>query len=284
MRIASLLGALALAASMLFFFFRVWGLFPTPAQVAILITSALASFCAATWMDRAGFSPYFVKIAAMLAFTCFVLDVTMLGVIFNITPSDRAFLPWAALAILLAYTSDVRLLLVAGGVCALSFLSARVGTFFGIYWLSFGERPENFLVPAIALFTVPLWAPHRRYAGFTATYRILGMLAFFVPLLILAHWGDGSYLDAPAASIEHFYQVFGFVAAAGAIGLGIRRGESDVVNTGVTFFMISLYTKFYDWWWDLVPKYVFFFVIGATAVGVLLLLRRLRAGIRGAYA
>ena len=36
MRIASLLGALALAASLLFFFYQFWGLFPETAQVGIL--------------------------------------------------------------------------------------------------------------------------------------------------------------------------------------------------------------------------------------------------------
>ena len=36
------------------------------------------------------------------------------------------------------------------------------------------------------------------------------------------------------------------------------------VNTGVVFFVIFLYTKFYDWWWDLLPKYLFFLILGLT--------------------
>ncbi len=30
------------------------------------------------------------------------------------------------------------------------------------------------------------------------------------------------------------------------------------MNTGNVFFTIFLYTKFYDWWWDWMPKYLFF--------------------------
>lgn len=48
------------------------------------------------------------------------------------------------------------------------------------------------------------------------------------------------------------------------------------VNTGVVFFVIFLYTKFYDWWWDLLPKYLFFLILGLTAVLVLLAMKRLR--------
>jgi hypothetical protein len=45
----------------------------------------------------------------------------------------------------------------------------------------------------------------------------------------------------------------------------------------VTFFLIFLYTKFFDWWWNWMPKYLFFFVLGLTAVLFLVTLRRLRA-------
>jgi len=49
-----------------------------------------------------------------------------------------------------------------------------------------------------------------------------------------------------------------------------------MVNTGVTFFVVFLYTKFFDWWWDALPKYLFFLVLGLAAVLILLVLRRLR--------
>ena len=41
--------------------------------------------------------------------------------------------------------------------------------------------------------------------------------------------------------------------------------------------MIFLYTKFFDWWWDVMPKYLFFLVLGLTAVLLLVVMRRLRA-------
>jgi len=67
------------------------------------------------------------------------------------------------------------------------------------------------------------------------------------------------------------------VAAAAVIWLGVRARWTDVVNTGVVFFVIFLYTKFYDWWWDVMPKYLFFLVLALTAVLALVILRRLRS-------
>lgn len=276
MRIASFLGALALAASVFFLFYQFWGMFPATTQVAVLLLAALGTFAATAWIQGKDASGYFTKLAAMVAFACFVLNIAMLGQIFNITPSDKALIPWAALALLLAYNCDLRLLLAAGIVCIIAFVSARMGTWSGMYWLYFGERPENFFPAAAALFLVPQLIHHERFAGFAAIYRVFGLLTLFLPMLVLANWGQTSYLYLDPKTIQGFYQILGFAGSAGAIWLGARRNWPEVLNTGVTFFVIFLYTKFFDWWWEIMPKYLFFMVLGLTAVLLLFVLRRMR--------
>lgn len=279
MRVASFLGALALAASVFFLFRQFWGRFPTEVQVMILIAAALGSFSVTVWIQGRDTSGYFTKLAAMVAFACFAINITMLGQIFNITPSDKALLPWAALAFLLAYFCDLRLLLVAGILCMVAFVAARTGTWSGMYWIHFGERPENFFPAALLLFFVPQWVRHAGFGGFRPVYRIFALITLFLPMLVLGNWGHGSYLRADADLIEGGYQVLGFVISALVIWLGVRRGWGEVTNTGATFFVIFLYTKFFDWWWEVMPKYLFFLVIGLVAVLLLAIMRRLR--IRG---
>ena len=281
MRIASFLGALGLAASVFFLFYQFWGRFSTGVQVTILVLAplmGLAVTMVAAFREHTG---YFSKLIGLVTFACFVLNLSMLGQIFNILPSDRAFLVWAAFAFLLAYGADARLLLAAGIICISFFLSARMGTWGGCYWLHCGERPENFFPAAILLFLVPLFVPHRRFSGFAIIYRVFAMLLFFVPVLILSNWGVISYLDLDADSVEIIYQIAGFVFSAAAIWLGIQRGWSDVVTTGNVFFVIFLYTKFFDWWWDWMPKYVFFLIIGLSAILFLLIFKRLRRSMTG---
>ena len=276
MRIASFLGALALAASVFFLFHQFWGLYGAAAQVAVLLIAALGTFCATMWLHGRDASGYFTKLAALVAFTCFVLNVAMLGQIFNITPSDKALIPWAALALLLAYVCDLRLLLAAGILCITAFVTARTGTFGGMYWLDMGERPENFFPVAVALFCIPQWIAHERFSGFASIYRVFGLLTLLLPMLALAEWGWGSYLRLDHDTVEDIYQVAGFAFSAAAIWIGVRRHWPEVINAGTTFFVIFLYTKFYDWWWKIMPKYLLFLVLGLTALLILFVLRRLR--------
>ena len=278
MRIASFIGALALAASAFFLFYNVWGYLSTPLQVATVTGMALATFALTIAIARRDASGYFTKLAALEAFACFVLDIAMLGEIFDITPSDKALLPWAAYAFLLAYAFELRLLLVAGIVCLLAFVSARVGSWSGMYWICFGERPEDFFPAAIAIMLVPQWLDQRRFAGFAATWRVLGMLALFLPMLVLANWGTVSYLELDRNLVQGLYQMLGFAGTAALVWLGARRGWKEMVDTGVALFVIFLYTKFFDWWWEWMPKYVFFLVLGLAAVLLLVVFKRLRGG------
>ncbi len=276
MRIASFLGAVALAASVFFLFYQFWGLLGGISQVGILIAASLISLIATVFIaDRDG-TGYFTKLIGLVAFACFVLNILMLGQIFNITPSDNALLAWAALGLLLAYAYDVRLLLVAALLCIIAFVSARVGTWSGIYWIHFGERPENFFPVAILLFFIPQWIDHQRFSGFAMTYRLFGIITLLLPMLVLANWGQISYLKLDADIIEGGYQLAGFILSAAIIGYGIRRGWAHVINAGVTFLMIFIYTKFFDWWWDVMPKYLFFLVLSLAAILCLLILMRLR--------
>jgi hypothetical protein len=276
MRVASLLGALALAASVFFLFYQFWGGFSEAQQVAVLAGGSLATWLLAMAVRERDASGYFTNLCAMVAFACFVLNVSLLGSAFNLPPSDGALLAWAALALLLAYSCGSRLLLQAGIVCLMGFIAARVGAWGGSYWLDLGDRPENFLPAGALLFVLPSVVSHDRFPGFAPILRVYGLLGLFLPMLVLSFAGFLSYIDAEAGTIRATYQVAGFALGAATAWLGIRRGWPAVFNTGVTFFVIFLYTKFFEWWWDWMPKYLFFLVIGLSAILVLFILQRLR--------
>ena len=269
MRIASLLGALAFSAAAFFFFYRFWGLLSTPVQIGILIGGTTLALLAMEVCARRETTLYFATLIGVVALACFVLNVSVLGTIFNIRPSQSAFLIWALFAFLLAYTYGIRLLQAAGILCFLGFLSATMATWSGMYWLSFGERPENFLPSGIFLFLVPAVVGHRKYPRFPVIYRIFGLIAMFIAILILANWGSISYLWWDPERIEVMYQIFGFLAAALTIWAGIHWRWPAITNVGTTFFVIFLYTKFIDWWWDYMPKYLFFLIMGGIAVALL---------------
>jgi uncharacterized membrane protein len=281
MRIASFLGAIALSAAVFFFFQRIWGSLGTGVQVLILIGAPLLCVAATEYAARRERTLHFASLLALIALVCFVLDLSLLGSTFNVTPTQDALLVWAAFAFLLAYAYGLRLLLVAGILSFMGYLSATVGTWSGCYWLSFGERPENFILSGLVFFGVGAAGRHRALHDFPAIYRLFGLLAVLVPVLVLANWGSVSYLRIEAGAVEILYQVLGFLLSGLCVWIGIRRNWSGVTNLGSTFFVILLYTKFYDWWWELLPKYLFFLILGLIALGLLAVLKRLRGRSQG---
>src|SRR6185503_17674066 len=74
MRIASFLGALALAASVFFLFHQFWDRFSTAVQVVVLIAAALGTLGATVVIQGRDSSGYFTKLAAMVAFACFAIN------------------------------------------------------------------------------------------------------------------------------------------------------------------------------------------------------------------
>lgn len=282
MRVVSFLGSLALSAAVFFFFYRIWGHITTPVQIFLLIVAPLSMTFAAWSASRKDSSRSFSQVCGVLSLACFILNIAVLGRIFNVAPSPNAFLVWSALALILAYSMELHLLLVAGILCLMGYLSATVGTWSGIYWISFGERPENFIAAGTVIFAIPFVFKHRTYPLFPRYYRLTGMLAVLIATLILANWGRASYLPLDHKFIEYLYQTLGFILSAGLVFVGIRYKWSGMTNLGSTFFTILLYTKFYDWWWNWLPKYLFFLLIGLTAILLLLVLKRIRTSATGA--
>lgn len=276
MKIASFFGALAFSASIFFLFYQYWGLFSTVVQTVTLVSFPLAMLGLTYILCVREDSGYFAKIAGLLTFACFVLNLSMLGQIYNITPSPNAFALWGLLSLVLAYRLNARVLLVFAILCLAGFLSARMGTWFGVYWISFGDRPENFFIPALLLFTVGHYK-HTHYPSFPAVYRVFAAIILLMSVLMLAHWSAASYLPFNNETLEAVYQVLGFALSAGLIWYATSKGWNDSINTGTVFFTIFLYTKFYDWWWEWMPKYLFFLVIAVSSVVILFIFKKLRS-------
>jgi uncharacterized membrane protein len=103
MRIASTLGALALCAAVILFFTRYWGFLDTPVQLAILILTPLLLLAGAEFAAQRERTLYFTGLLALVALASFILNLALVGDIFNITSTERALLAWGAFSMALAY-------------------------------------------------------------------------------------------------------------------------------------------------------------------------------------
>ncbi len=276
MRIASTLGGIAICAAVVLFFMRYWGNLGTPLQVAIVVLVPLVALAGAEMTAARERTLYFTGLLGLVAFASFVMNLAVLGSIFNMNSTERALLAWSAFALAVAYRYGLRLHLAIGLLLLISFGAATVTAEFGYSWLEFGKRPELVALLAILVFWAPAAVRHRRHVDFPPVYRLVGVLVFFFCVLSLAEWGIPSYLPFSAKNIERLYEFIGLLTSAATIWLGITRHWNAVVNVSATAFVIFLFTRLYHWWWAWIPEYLFFAAIGAIGIVLVLIFRRLR--------
>jgi hypothetical protein len=278
MRIATLLGAVTLSAAVVFFFYRVWGLLGTPAQVAVLAAAPLALVAATEVAARREKTLYVASIMVVAATAAFILDVNVVGVIFNMRPSPIAFALWSAFALILAYRYNLRLLLAAGLAMAMGFACALVADAAGLDLSVSLARPEPLLPLGALAIAASSLAPNRRRAGFPEIWRLAGLAALLVPLIFLSTWSNVfSYVRLPEKALASIYDAAGFALGGAAIALGMQKRWREVVHAATGFLVVFLCVKCFDWWWDWMPRYLFFLVLGGLAVAVLVILGRIRS-------
>ena len=278
MRIASLIGAVTLSAAVVLFFYRVWGLLATPAQLAVLTVAPVALLGAVDLAARREKTLYVASILAITATAAFILDVTVVGVIFNMRPSPVAFALWGAFALVVAYSFGLRLLLAGGIAMSMLFLCMIAARAAGIDLGASIARPEPLLPAGALAFAASFLPANRRRAGFPETWRLAGSVAILLPLIFLSTWsGVFSYLPWPEGVVGAGYDVAGFVLGAAGVWFGIRAGWREVAQAATGFLLIFVFAKCFDWWWEWMPRYLFFLLLGGLAVAVLIVLGRLRS-------
>jgi len=276
MRIVSTLGGLAICAAVVLFFVRYWGYLDTSAQVAIVALAPLIALAGVEFAAARERTLYFTGLLALVALALFVMDLAVLGNVFNILSTERALLAWGVFALLLAYRYGLRLHLALALLLLIGYGAALVTAQFGYRWFDFDERPELVGILALLVFWTPLAIPHKSREDFPPVYRLVGAIVFFVSVLSLAEWGIPSYLPFSQENIERLYEFAGLLTSAGAIWLALGRQWNGVVNTAATAFAMFLFARLYHWWWDWLPKYLFSASIGALGIALVLVFKRVR--------
>ncbi len=281
MRIATLLGAFALSAAYALFIDANWAALSLGAQLPLVIAPPLVLALLTGVAARREPSRYVASVVATVAVIAFAVNLIVLGSLFNLPESRNAFLAVGLFAMALAYGYRLALVLVLGivGVGLWCWSLASIPT--GAWWSTAFEQLEPLAVTGIVAIVFS-----RRLAGsapFADEYRVMGALALAGPLLVLGQTANASYFHgADGRVVEAVYQVVGAITFAVMITIGLRRDWPEMVRVGTGAAFIFLVMRLVDWFWDWIPKWLFFLVIGAVAMSVVLLLRRfrLRQGVR----
>ena len=272
MRIASLLGAAALTAAVVSFVYRVWGTLPAAGQVTLLTAAPLAAAGAMLVAARLEKTRYVASLFAIVACAALVMQTVLLGRIFNLRDSPHALAVWAAFALAVAVPWRFALPFAFGLGALAVYAAGSVFWWAGFQWTSVFERPETLILAAVALLAII----HRVPADLRVPGRSALLLLALVPLLALSSFGQASLLPVGQPIARVFYQFVAVAAALAVIGAGLRAGQRETVLIGSMFAAIFVLARFVDWWWDWMPKYLFFLILTAIAVTWLWALRVVR--------
>jgi uncharacterized membrane protein len=276
MRIATVLGAAALSAAYGFLVASLWNDLGRPMRLALVtippILLALGTGLAAR-RERSG---YVASIVATVATIAFGVNLTALGVLYDLPDSRNFLLAVGSFAMVLAYGHGLLLPLLAGIIGLGGWLWSLAAIPQGRWWDGAYMQFEPLLLVGLLAMVVPR-VVRRGPPLFAVAWRAVGAFGVVLALLVLGQTDSASLFDGgPERLIEGGYQVLGLVAFIGLIWQGLRRDQGELVRAGTLGMALLLFLRSVDWFWDMMPKWLFFLLVGALAFGALLVLRRLR--------
>ncbi len=272
MRLATLLGAAALSIA--------WGMFATSlwddltqgprlALVWIPPVLLLAATVYAATRESSGYVANIVATVGTIAVGVAGFATVSLGEEFARWP----FLLFGAYGLFLAYRYKLALPLLVGIVGIGGWLWSLDSLLHGLRADSF-EHVEPMLLVGIATLSVGLL---RRSdpPGFSLVWRLAGVFGIVAPLLLLGLHTGGSWFGRSHA-LELTYQALGLVVFVAMVTVGLRRDDAVMARGGAVALVIFLFFRMMDWFWDAIPNWLFFLLVGALAFAVLRVLKSLR--------
>ena len=275
MQVASFFAALALTAAAYSLVSRFWGRLDIPLQATLLCAFPLVALVGVELAAQRERTLYIASIFALAACGMYWLAVYMLSELLNVPVSALALWGGALFGLALALPYGFRVIL---GIALLGLLLALSGSVFeaaGVPWTAALEFPEPITAAAFLLLIVAprLAGIHRAFAAVT---RAIALSVGSFGLLVLSAAGQASLLPTPARVSALIYQAIILLSSVIALAAGISRQWQETVYVAAASLTLFLLGRFVDWFWDAIPRFVFFLVLAAMAFAWLLVLRRLR--------
>lgn len=275
MRLLSFFAALALTAAVYSLVERFWSRLDLPLQSTLLAVFPLVALVGVELSARRERTLYVASLFALVAYGTFWLAVGVLSWTLNI-PLTPGFI-WVGVlfGLALAVPYGLRIILAAALATLAVAIAASMFQAAGAPWTEAFNRPDLLTAAAFSLLLlgIPLAQVDRAFAAVTRLVALgIGLTGF----LVLSMSGATSVLPVSSRTSAVIYQTLMFVVCIAALVVAIRRGWTETVHLVSVMFAWFLLDRFVDWFWDVLPRYVFFSIVAALAFIWLLLLRRIR--------
>ncbi|RYE21997.1 MAG: DUF2157 domain-containing protein [Sphingobacteriales bacterium] len=128
--------------------------------------------------------------------------------------------------------------------------------------------PLRFVIFGAVLVAVCYVLRSKKWFGefYELTY-VLGMLYLFVSLWLLSVFGNYANIDAWWLVSQFKLYYWGLITAAiagGVLWYGLKSRDVIAREFGITFLLVSVYTKYFEYLWDHVNRTIFFLLLALS--------------------
>nr|WP_242689233.1 DUF2157 domain-containing protein [Pedobacter sp. SYSU D00535] len=106
-----------------------------------------------------------------------------------------------------------------------------------------------------------------RLAQFSTLTYVIGLFYLFVSLWLLSIFGNFGNLEdwLQIKQTQIFY--YGIISALVSLGFmlyGLKKKDSVAREFGITFLLINIYTRYFEYFWDITDKAIFFGILAIS--------------------
>ena len=145
--------------------------------------------------------------------------------------------------------------------CGLGYISGQ-GSYF-LYML----KPLNFVFFGSFLICISYIIRiinFKKTKIFFKTFLSLGLLYVFVSMWILSIFGNNIFLTNVKEIELLFWSLLFLLFSLISVYLGLKYDSYLLKGYGITFFMINLYTKYFEYFWNITNKTIFFVILSLS--------------------
>jgi hypothetical protein len=137
----------------------------------------------------------------------------------------------------------------------------------GAYYLGMNYPLRFILFGAVLTAAALAIEGSKQFNHFYRTTLVMGLLYLFIALWLMSIFGNyvdmDSWYNAKDIELFQWSLLFGIVACA-AIYHGLRYDNAITKGFGLTFLFINLYTRYFEYFWSMTHKAIFFAFLGIS--------------------
>lgn len=208
--------------------------------------------------------PYSSKAVLTVAALTYVAALVLITQLFELEEDNAAFmvgLLWAPLVFFLAYRYQHSFLLAIALLGAFHWVGTWTKMFGRSTYAMAIQDPRIMTAFSVFVILAGLWHLSKKNSFGEVAYRVygsIGLLYLNTSLLILSIW------DHP----QLLYVLLSFAASLIQLCLGAWLHKSLFTGYGVTFFIIYIFTRYHEHFWDRMSLGAYFLVGGLALIGL----------------